>query len=96
MLRAVIGRSAVQVRSSAPIFNHLQAGSGIAGNNWGNKLAEFLDKAQKGEEEMISPSPIRAVGSLLLNSRLRLLSLGIPVKVNIDSGGKPNGVPERR
>ena len=22
--------------------------------------------------------------------------LGIPVKVNIDSGGKPNGVPERR
>ena len=23
-------------------------------------------------------------------------SLGIPVKVNIDSGGKPNGIPERR
>jgi len=22
--------------------------------------------------------------------------MGIPVKVNIDSGGKPNGVPERR
>jgi hypothetical protein len=22
--------------------------------------------------------------------------LGIPVKVNIDSGGKPNGIPERR
>jgi len=22
--------------------------------------------------------------------------VGIPVKVNIDSGGKPNGVPERR
>ena len=22
--------------------------------------------------------------------------LGIPLKVNIDSGGKPNGVPERR
>ena len=24
------------------------------------------------------------------------LHLGIPVKVNADSGGKPNGVPERR
>jgi hypothetical protein len=23
-------------------------------------------------------------------------SVGIPVKVNIDSGGKPNDVPERR
>jgi len=23
-------------------------------------------------------------------------NLGIPVKVNIDSGGKPNGIPERR
>jgi hypothetical protein len=22
--------------------------------------------------------------------------MGIPVKVNIDSGGKPNGIPERR
>jgi hypothetical protein len=22
--------------------------------------------------------------------------VGIPVKVNIDSGGKPNGIPERR
>jgi len=22
--------------------------------------------------------------------------LGIPVKVNTDSGGKPNGIPERR
>jgi hypothetical protein len=22
--------------------------------------------------------------------------VGIPVKVNVDSGGKPNGVPERR
>jgi hypothetical protein len=22
--------------------------------------------------------------------------LGIPVKVNADSGGKPNGIPERR
>ncbi len=29
-------------------------------------------------------------------SVLRYASLGIPVKVNIDSGGKPNGVPERR
>jgi hypothetical protein len=25
-----------------------------------------------------------------------LARLGIPVKVNIDSGGKPNGIPERR
>jgi hypothetical protein len=25
-----------------------------------------------------------------------VLCLGIPVKVNIDSGGKPNGIPERR
>jgi hypothetical protein len=23
-------------------------------------------------------------------------SVGIPVKVNADSGGKPNGIPERR
>jgi hypothetical protein len=27
---------------------------------------------------------------------LGLGKLGIPVKVNIDSGGKPNGIPERR
>ena len=26
----------------------------------------------------------------------KVSNLGIPVKVNIDSGGKPNGVPERR
>ena len=26
----------------------------------------------------------------------RRVRLGIPVKVNIDSGGKPNGIPERR
>jgi hypothetical protein len=25
-----------------------------------------------------------------------MVSVGIPVKVNIDSGGKPNGIPERR
>src|ERR1019366_6681661 len=25
-----------------------------------------------------------------------IYELGIPVKVNIDSGGKPNGIPERR
>ena len=24
------------------------------------------------------------------------IDVGIPVKVNIDSGGKPNGIPERR
>jgi hypothetical protein len=27
---------------------------------------------------------------------LDLSHLGIPVKVNADSGGKPNGIPERR
>jgi len=26
---------------------------------------------------------------------LTTVRLGIPVKVNIDSGGKPNGIPER-
>jgi hypothetical protein len=25
-----------------------------------------------------------------------IVTLGIPVKVNADSGGKPNGIPERR
>ena len=29
-------------------------------------------------------------------SRANRFSVGIPVKVNIDSGGKPNGIPERR
>ena len=33
-------------------------------------------------------SRITSDGSLVL--------VGIPVKVNIDSGGKPNGIPERR
>ncbi len=28
--------------------------------------------------------------------RMRQSIVGIPVKVNIGSGGKPNGVPERR
>jgi hypothetical protein len=27
--------------------------------------------------------------------RFRVQKMGIPVKVNIDSGGKPNGIPER-
>jgi hypothetical protein len=26
----------------------------------------------------------------------RIPQMGIPVKLNADSGGKPNGVPERR
>ena len=34
------------------------------------------------------PSSVKAVQVLL--------AVGIPVKVNIDSGGKPNGIPERR
>jgi hypothetical protein len=29
-------------------------------------------------------------------SQCVVAKVGIPVKVNIDSGGKPNGVPERR
>jgi hypothetical protein len=29
-------------------------------------------------------------------ARALILSVGIPVKANIDSGGKPNGIPERR
>jgi hypothetical protein len=30
------------------------------------------------------------------NIALAEANVGIPVKVNIDSGGKPNGIPERR
>ncbi len=34
--------------------------------------------------------------ALIINGTADHVHMGIPVKVNIDSGGKPNGVPERR
>ena len=36
------------------------------------------------------------VGALSGGWKMRVALVGIPVKVNIDSGGKPNGIPERR
>jgi len=36
------------------------------------------------------------IGDLVDHFGQAAYSVGIPVKVNIDSGGKPNGIPERR
>jgi hypothetical protein len=64
MLRAVIGRSPVQVWSSAPYFqSHTDTEYGERdGEQLGNKLAKIPRiKMQKGEEEMIALRPMRTV-----------------------------------
>jgi hypothetical protein len=45
-------------------------------------------------EAMNLVRPLHALDEALFAEDV--LRLGIPVKVNIDSGGKPNGIPERR
>ena len=44
---------------------------------------------QVGGEVAIKEIPKASFGNIVSK-------LGIPVKVNADSGGKPNGIPERR
>jgi hypothetical protein len=48
----------------------------------------------KGWKKVSTKECIALLGSFGVVDCRRLM--GIPVKVNIDSGGKPNGVPERR
>jgi hypothetical protein len=59
-----------------------------------------VDRFQ-GHKAPWRPSPVTTVSSLELGPLSSAFciyadKLGTPVKVNIDSGGKPNGVPERR
>jgi len=52
-----------------------------------NALYHTVRHGMKGQPESL-------VERAILQARQE--AVGIPVKVNIDSGGKPNGVPERR
>ena len=65
--------------------------------------------SQCGSRELSSPQPrvpawakvllfllMLILGLILVAISAGLVVLGIPVKVNIESGGKMNGIPERR
>ena len=52
-----------------------------------NDLSVILELAPQGDGRSVEIVP---------RNGNRVFIVGIPVKVNIDSGRKPNGVPERR
>jgi hypothetical protein len=58
-------------------------------NSAQDRLKTDLTAAAVGKEDL-------AEQSRDLAQKLEAAQLGIPVKVNIDSGGKPNGIPEGR
>ncbi len=58
----------------------------VIGHNYADEHLGFLHAGGFGVDLLL----------VLSGFLLPACYLGIPVKVNIDSGGKPNGVPERR
>jgi len=71
----------------------------VAGTSTGGIIALGLGTTCKNGSERYTP---RELSDLYLNSSSKIfqkplfpaVKLGIPVKLNDDSGGKPNGVPE--